>query len=104
MRVAMASSVPSPPRTTTRSTACGQFLAGHRAAPCGGRSRERRRVGLEDRLDAALAQPGGELRQVVRGREPALGDDADRCGCARSWTEVEEELDVALLARNGRRG
>ena len=113
MRVAMLSSVPSPPSTTTRSTCAGQFVA--RAGRGIGRvAGERGGLGLEDGLDVPVAAATRASRS--RWSAAAAGRAWRRCRRARwgrrhqadtgarAGRQVEEELDVALLAGDRRRG
>ena len=77
MRSAMASSVPSPPSTTIRSTHVGSSSR-ERVACAPIAVGELRGRGLVDRLDAPLAQPRAEPREMLRGgKQTMLGNDAD---------------------------
>ena len=67
-----ASSVPSPPRTSTRSTRSGRSS---RWKPCGARFRAVPAAAVsvfEDRFDAARRQPGRQFHQVRRRSRPAV--------------------------------
>ena len=80
---AMPSSVPSPPRTTTRSTSLGSSSRDRVVA--GGLSSAAPVSVSKTGSMSALAQPRRELLEMLGGGEqPALGDDADAGDLCRS--------------------
>ena len=110
----MPSSVPSPPSTTTRSTSPGSSSRARVSAGRGPGSSAAVSC-VQHRHQPARRQIRRQPGQVIGRRDQvALGDDADardgwgshvgRADGSGGRSQVEEELDVALLSRDRRRG